>query len=174
MENNPGIVNIVRPEDQHIEYKEIWKDEYLKVLAAFANSGGGKLVLGINDKREICGFSHVSKLMEDIPNKINNILGILADVKLNQKEGKKIIEIKIKPGSHAISYKGHYYIRSGSTIQELRGGNLQQFLLSGRNGSWDEQECKGVTLDDFDIISFVKKPVFLLRNLFSTGIILKL
>ena len=103
--------------------------EYLKVLAAFANSGGGKLVLGINDKREICGLSHVSKLMENIPNKINNILGILADVKLNQKEGKKIIEIEIQPGSHPISYKGHYYIRSGSTIQELRGGNLQQFLL---------------------------------------------
>ena len=65
----------MKPENQNIEYKEIWKDEYLKALVAFANSEGGKLILGINDNKEIVGLKSVSKLMEDIPNKINNILG---------------------------------------------------------------------------------------------------
>ncbi len=37
-------------ENQHIEFKEIWKDEYIKTLAAFANTAGGKLIVGKNDK----------------------------------------------------------------------------------------------------------------------------
>lgn len=29
-------------ENQNIEYKQIWKDEYLKWIAGFANALGGK------------------------------------------------------------------------------------------------------------------------------------
>jgi|GEM_PF-1145667 len=37
-------------EDQYIEFKEYFKDDHLKVVSAFANSGGGKLIIGVNDK----------------------------------------------------------------------------------------------------------------------------
>ncbi len=36
-------------ENQHTEFKEIWKDEYMKTLAAFANTVGGKLFVGRKD-----------------------------------------------------------------------------------------------------------------------------
>jgi len=29
------------PENQNIEYKQIWKDDYFKQISAFANSDGG-------------------------------------------------------------------------------------------------------------------------------------
>jgi ATP-dependent DNA helicase RecG len=37
-------------EQQIIEYKSIWKDEYLKWICGFANAQGGTLVIGKNDK----------------------------------------------------------------------------------------------------------------------------
>lgn len=40
-------------ENQNIELKENFKDEYLKVISALANSGGGKLIIGVNDKGDI-------------------------------------------------------------------------------------------------------------------------
>lgn len=67
-------------EDQNIEYKQSWRDEYLKWICGFANATGGKIYLGIDDNGQVVGVEDAKKLMEDIPNKIVNFLGIVADV----------------------------------------------------------------------------------------------
>ncbi len=36
-------------ESQNIEYKESWRDEYLKWVCGFANAQGGTIYIGIND-----------------------------------------------------------------------------------------------------------------------------
>jgi len=97
-------------ESQNIEYKEIWKDEYLKWIAGFANASGGKLYIGINDTGEVIGAKNANKLLEGIPNKIVSILGIIPEVHLLEKENKKYIEVIINPSSVPISYKGAYFM----------------------------------------------------------------
>lgn len=57
------------PENQNIEYKESWRDEFLKTICGFANSQGGKLYIGINDNGIVTGIKETKKLLEDIPNK---------------------------------------------------------------------------------------------------------
>jgi len=69
-------------ETQNTEYKEIWRDEYLEWVAGFANADGGVLYIGKDDAGKTVGLARTKKLMEDIPNKIRNILGITADVSL--------------------------------------------------------------------------------------------
>ena len=69
-------------ESQNIEYKESWHDEYLRWICGFANAQGGKLYIGIDDKGHVCGFPNSKKLLEDIPNKVRNTLGIVVDVNL--------------------------------------------------------------------------------------------
>ena len=44
-------------ESQNIEYKESWRDEYLKWICGFANAQGGRIYIGINDKQEIVGVA---------------------------------------------------------------------------------------------------------------------
>lgn len=36
-------------EKQNIEWKAIWKDEYLAWICGFANAQGGKLYIGVDD-----------------------------------------------------------------------------------------------------------------------------
>ena len=77
------------------------------------------------------------RLLEDIPNKIVNYLGIVADVNLLQsEEGKEYIEIVVEPSNMPIAYHGAYHYRSGSTKQELKGVALQQFILKKMGRSW--------------------------------------
>ena len=57
-------------ESQNIEWKESWRDEYLKWICGFANAKGGKIIIGENDNGEIVGVAKAKRLMEDIPNKI--------------------------------------------------------------------------------------------------------
>jgi len=74
------------PEKQNIEYKSIWKDEYLRWICGFANALGGTLIIGKNDDEKIVGVKNAKKLLEDLPNKITTILGIVADVNLHESE----------------------------------------------------------------------------------------
>ena len=49
-------------ENQNIEWKESWRDEYLKWICGFANAVGGKLYIGMNDKGEVVKLDNVKKL----------------------------------------------------------------------------------------------------------------
>lgn len=128
----------MKKETQRIEWKESWRDECVKWLCGFANANGGVLVIGRDNEGKAVGVSHAGKLMEDLPNKIRDVLGIMADVRLVKTAGKELVEIRVEPYPSPISYKGVYYIRSGSTTQELKGAALEQFLLKKRGRHWDD------------------------------------
>ncbi len=150
-------------ESQNIEYKESWRDEYLKWICGFANAQGGRIYIGVDDNQKIVGIAGSKRLMEDIPNKIVNYLGIVADVNLlHSDEGKEYIEIIIEPSNVPIAYHGQYHYRSGSTKQELKGAALQQFILKKMGRSWDDIPNESAKLDDIDrnaIDYFLRKAV---------------
>jgi len=83
-------------EHQTVEYKQLWKDEYLKWLCGFTNALAGVLVIGRNDAGEAVGVVHASKLLEDIPNKVRDILGIMVVVRLLEEDGKALLEIGVE------------------------------------------------------------------------------
>ena len=107
-------------ESQHIEWKQSWRDEYLKWICGFANAQGGTLVIGRNDRGKAVGLPDAERLLEEIPNKVRDILGIMVEVNLHTEKGNDLVEIVVEPYPSPISYKGDYYFRSGSTKQELK------------------------------------------------------
>jgi hypothetical protein len=58
-----------------VEWKESWRDEYLKWVCGFANADGGTLIIGVNDKGESVGAPDVDRLLVELPNKIRDTLG---------------------------------------------------------------------------------------------------
>ena len=156
------MTKIISGESQNIEYKESWRDEYLKWICGFANAGGGTIYVGVNDNKEIIGVDNSKCLMEDIPNKIVTHLGIVADVNLLHEGKMDYIEIIVEPSNIPIAYKGIYHYRSGSTKQELRGTALQQFILKKMGRSWDDIGNDRATIDDIDrnaIDYFLRKGI---------------
>ena len=73
-------------ESQNIEYKESWRDEFLKWICGFANAQGGKIFIGCDNDGNVVGVKGAKKLMEDIPNKIRDGMGIIVPVNLLEKE----------------------------------------------------------------------------------------
>jgi ATP-dependent DNA helicase RecG len=138
------------PEQQNIEYKQSWHDDYLKWVCGFANAQGGVIFIGKDDNGNVVGIDDYKKLMDDIPNKIRNTMGITAEVNLHQKDGKHFIEIVIQPYSVPISLRGRYYYRSGSTKQELTGASLNEFLLKKSGKTWDDVLEPRANFNDID------------------------
>ena len=138
------------PENQNIEYKSSWHDDYLKWICGFANAQGGRIYIGKNNDGNIVGVEDYQKLMDEIPNKIKNLMGITAEVNLLQEDGKDFVEIIVVPYSVPISLRGRYYYRSGSVKQELTGTALNEFLLKRAGQTWDDVIETRATFDDID------------------------
>ncbi len=138
------------PEQQNIEYKQNWHDDYLKWVCGFANAQGGLIFIGKDDNGVVVGISDYKRLMDEIPNKIRNLMGITVEVNLHQENEKYFIEIVTHPYSVPISLRGRYYYRSGSTKQELTGASLNEFLLKKSGKTWDDVIEPRATINDID------------------------
>ncbi|MDX9920287.1 MAG: ATP-binding protein [Paludibacter sp.] len=135
-------------ETQNIEYKSVWKDEYLKWICGFANAQGGTLYIGKDDNGNVVGLKDAKKLLEELPNKITTILGIVTPVNLHQTEQGDYIEIIVDSHPNPVNYKGEYHYRSGSTKQELKGAALDKFLLQKQGKHWDAVSIPNVSVAD--------------------------
>jgi len=149
-------------ESQNIEWKENWKDEYLKWVCGFANASGGKIIIEKNDAGKIIGLKNAKKLLVDIPNKVKDILGILVEVHLQKTEKGDFLEIAVEAYPFPVNYKGRYYFRSGSTLQELKGSALNKFMLRKKGKTRDAVPVPNVSADDlksetFDF--FIKRAI---------------
>lgn len=137
-------------ETQNVEFKSGWRDEYLKVICAFSNSDGGVLLIGLSNDGKPAGVKNLRKLLEDLPNKIRNKLGVTPSVEVENRDETDIIKVTVEPQAVAVSYNGKYYLRSGSNNFELKGNELIEFLLKKRGKSWDEIIENGADFDDIN------------------------
>lgn len=143
-------------ENQHIEYKQSWHDDYLKWICGFANASGGVLFIGRKNNGAVIDVEDYQRLMESIPTKIRDLMGILCEVILHEQDATHFIEIKVPAYSVPVSLRGRYYMRSGATNLELTGIELNEFLLKKAGKSWDDVVEENATLSDIDNASVAK------------------
>jgi len=150
-------------ESQNVEWKQSWRDEYLKWVCGFVNAQGGRLEIGRNDKGVVVGLSNAKKLLDELPNKIRTTMGIVADVNLMQENGLEYIVIDVMAHLNAISYRGKHYLHtggeprpcrvsaagSGSTNQELTGFTLDELIFRKYGRTWDSAPVLRVKPSDF-------------------------
>lgn len=141
-------------EGQNTEYKASWRDEYLKWVCGFANAQGGTLCIGVDDGGKVVGVRDIGRLMEEIPNKIQSGLGIVAEVNRRRKDGREYIEIRVAPSSYPVNWRGEYHYRSGSTKQQLTGMALSEFIARKTGVRWEDATVEGVGVEDLDEESF--------------------
>ena len=138
------------PEHQAIEWKESWHDEYLEWICGYANAYGGTLYIGKNDNGDVVGISDKDsrKLLEVIPNKITDTMGIVVDVNLLYEGNLQYIEIIVEKYPSLISYHGKYFYRSGSTMRTITGKELDKALLKSQGRTWDGMPIPKLKVED--------------------------
>jgi len=102
-------------EGKHTEFKQAWTQTALKDIAAFINTDGGVIYIGINDTGEILGIAgtKLDKTINSINNQINarfpNNLYEIEYLKI--KELICVIVIVQRAISHPVALEGKYYKR---------------------------------------------------------------
>ena len=141
-------------ETQNTEWKRKWRDEFLKSLSGFANAQGGTLEIGREDDGTVVGVENAHVQLEELPNIIRQALGIIPSVELHEESGKNYVAVSVDASSTPVSYHGRYYLRSGSTTQELTGSELDNFILRRLGKTWDDITIPKIGVADLDTSAF--------------------
>src|SRR3989339_625259 len=174
--NKKELLHLIKKgEGQYIEFKDNFNKEAIETLIAFANSSGGRIFLGVNDKGELKGIN-IKK--ETIKNWLNEIKTktepfLLPDFELVEVNKKQIVILEIKEFPlKPVSFKERVFVRKGNSNQEyslddlntekiLKVINLIEKNLDKKLGNVEEFLIK------YDLISKDKTPTNAAVLLFS-------
>lgn len=148
-------------ESETLEFKESFSREGLESLSAFANTKGGVVVVGINDKGHVVGAQADQAALKNMANQIDQGTGLQPSIKATQVDGKNIVliqvpESKIKP----VMYRGRAYRRVGSTTRQMGANELTRLVLDHVGITWDalpEPRAKISNLSTAKIKTFIRK-----------------
>lgn len=142
-------------ESINIEFKvEVPKksEKYIKSIIAFANTAGGKIVIGVDDEtHEVVGVDKddVFKIIDGITNTISDMCypQIFPNIGVDTIDEKCVIVIEIYPGANRPYYikslgkEAGTYIRVSGTSRPADEAILKDLELQGTNHSFDEMIC---------------------------------
>ncbi len=150
-------------ENNIVEFKKNFNNETIVALAAFANTSGGSVYIGIDDKGKIKG---VSASRESIQNWVNEIKSktapsIIPNVKVFDIDSRIIVlltisEFPVKP----VAVRGRYYKRVQNSIHIMNANEISLLHLQSLQTSWDAYPYQDAKLNDLD---FNKVAVFIER-----------
>ncbi|MFA5631808.1 MAG: DUF262 domain-containing protein [Porticoccaceae bacterium] len=113
----------------------------LKTIAAFVNSAGGMLVIGVSDDGSLVGIGADNFVSEDkmylhLVNLIKDRIGpshmMYIHPRFDDYEGVRVLVVECSPGKSPVFVKDgnaeHFYIRTGASTSELSGSQTQEFI----------------------------------------------
>jgi len=145
---------IEKGENQRVEFKEKFDKEAIETATAFANTNGGVILIGINNKGKIKGVSIGKETLKEWVNKISQATEpiLIPEIEKHSIEGKDIVEIIIKESPiKPVAYKGICFLRIKNSNRKLSPKEVSEFHLQTTGSSWDSYLAKDADLEDIDL-----------------------
>jgi ATP-dependent DNA helicase RecG len=147
-------------EDSKHQFKETVKEagKLADEMVAFANSLGGKIIIGVDNQGEIKGLSRpgIDKINRHIANATTNSIRPAINVITENidLEGKIAIVVHVKEGINKpyCNNDGVYWVKSGSDKQKVTAPEELQRLFQGSGKIYaDESIIEGTSKDDINL-----------------------
>ena len=160
MDKEELLEAIEKGEDSFTEFKEekAHSDDLAAEIVAFANTEGGKILLGISDKKEIVGVSNPDKEMLRVENISRNNCEppLTVNIEKNKINNKIVLCIYIPKGPERPyrTNRGVYYIRTSSGKRQATREELLRLYQATRSFYYDELPVPATSVDELDILYF--------------------
>lgn len=148
MDRSEILKLLEKVEGDRLEFKETFNDGVLKTISAFANTYGGLMVVGVNNKREVVGIDVDDENYQKIINTVVNKLGITPDFEIVEVNDKSILAIEVNKSYIPVSFEGRYYKRVGNTTRRMNFEELKRFFQ--RDLRWERLSERYFKIDEID------------------------
>ena len=142
-------------ENLNTEFKSSFNDEVIETLVAFANTHGGKVLVGVDNKglpikKFMIGDETVQQWINEIKTKTQPSL--IPDSTIIDRVGAKVVELSVKEFPvKPVSFKGRYYKRVKNSNHQLNLTEITDLHLKTFNTSWDSYITNDYTLEDISL-----------------------
>ena len=142
-------------ENLYTEFKSSFNDAVIETLVAFANTNGGKVLIGVDNggmplKNFMIGDETVQQWLNEIKNKTQP--SVIPDSTYIDWMGSKVVELSVKEFPiKPVSFKGRYYKRVKNSNHQLSLTEISDLHLKTFNSSWDNYITNDYTLDDISL-----------------------
>ncbi|MBN2207736.1 MAG: putative DNA binding domain-containing protein [Candidatus Coatesbacteria bacterium] len=160
-------------EDEHLEFKEATSefsfDKLVKYCAALANERGGRLILGVTNKRPRRAVgSQAFRNLSEVKLRLREELGLRIDAsELLHRNGRVLVfSCPSRPIGMPIQYSGAYWMRLGESLVPMTPDQLKT-IFAEEVPDYSAQICEGASSSDLDqtaILLFRQKWVRKSRN----------
>ena len=144
---------ITQGENTTTEFKENFDQEVIETAAAFANTNGGVILIGVSDRREISGITIGKETLRNWSNRIAQATEprVVLEIESVDIDGKSVLlicisEFSLKP----VSVKGVCYKRVGNSNRVMSPQEIAQMHLNATGQSWDRLLVTRAGMDDID------------------------
>jgi ATP-dependent DNA helicase RecG len=148
------ILSLVKTgENKTIEFKPSLQKEVIITIVAFANTSGGKIIIGVDDNKKFVGVDINPETIQNYINTIkqNTTPAVIPDIEKINIENKTILVIDVKEYPlKPVAHKGRYYKRVGNSNHLMTAVDISDIHLKVLNLSWDSYEQPDENLDALD------------------------
>ena len=144
---------IEQGENTTTQFKERFDQEMIETAAAFANTDGGTVLVGVSDEREIRGINIRKDTQRNWANRILRAIEprIVIEIKLVAVEKKSVLLIHITESSiKPVSVSGICYKRVGNSNRVMSPQEIAQMHLNTTGQTWDQFLVTRAGIDDID------------------------
>lgn len=117
-------------ENNQEEWKEKWDSSYLKAIAAFYNTDGGRMVVGRRNDGPFVGLVDPKDTAKKISDTVHNKLHINVSVHIKNIKNVDCVVVDVYAGNRMVDLDGQFFVRVGNTNQALEGEELRTALLN--------------------------------------------
>ncbi|GAJ02132.1 unnamed protein product, partial [marine sediment metagenome] len=157
--SNPILELIAQGESHNLEFKETLEynihtnqrtpelaKSSLKTIAAFLNTDGGMLLIGVSDAGGVKGIARDLQFVrgnnrDGFEQKLRSLLNDHfdpsprgnVDIKFEDLQEGTVCQIKVEQSSEPVAYDNDFYIRDGNGTRKLEGRDLADWLRQRNN-----------------------------------------
>ncbi len=153
METAAIIQRITQGENATTEFKENFDQEAIETAAAFANTDGGTVLIGVTDRREIRGITIGKENLRNFSNRIAQATEprVTLEIRPVDIKGKSVLLIRIAESDlKPVAVKGVCYKRVGNSNRVMSPQEIARMHLNATGQTWDGLLVTRAGMDDID------------------------
>lgn len=124
-------------ESEKVEFKAQWTEGVLETAAAFANTRGDTLLVGVDDDGNIVGLDLNETALRTFSNQLVDSLRIQPSLEVHSIGDKQILAIEVASSRTPVAYRGKYHKRVGNTTREISPEALGRLFIEKWGVTWD-------------------------------------
>ena len=129
-----------------VEFKRSLAKDVGRELCAFANAGGGTILIGVSDAGEIVGVGNHNRLKSRLQ---NTACSAEPPIELEVESACRVLRVVVPPQKRKpYSFGGRFFMRIGANSQQMSNAEVEDLFYAVGRLHFDGKPCAGFSIEN--------------------------